>query len=98
MWKLWNEEQIINLMDPVINDPGMEDEIVRYANVGLLCVQDIAADRPNISTVASMLNGEIVELPLPKLPAFLGIQRSSETESSHECSLNQVSMTIFASR
>ena len=49
VWKLSNQGNIVNLIDPTIYDSGMEDDILRYANVGLLCVQEIAADRPNIS-------------------------------------------------
>ncbi|EYU33934.1 hypothetical protein MIMGU_mgv1a020982mg, partial [Erythranthe guttata] len=73
-----------------------ENEL-RYANVGLLCVQDVAADRPNISTVLSMLGSDILELPCPKKPAFFGTQRSSETEYSRgnlsKCSRNEMSVT-----
>ncbi|KAI3466613.1 hypothetical protein Pfo_023276 [Paulownia fortunei] len=101
-WKLWNEEKIVNLMDPVIYDPQMETDILRYVNIGLLCVQEIATDRPNVSTVLSMLNCEIVELPRPKQPAFIVNQRSSETERSQKnpskCSLNDVTMTVLEGR
>ncbi|KAL7142757.1 hypothetical protein ABFS83_08G145200 [Erythranthe nasuta] len=102
VWELWNEDKMVNLIDPVINDPGMGNEIVRYANVGLLCVQDMAADRPNVSTVLSMLSCEILELPCPKKPAFFGTQSTSETECSGENlskrSLNEVSVTISGGR
>ncbi|KAK6154671.1 hypothetical protein DH2020_008919 [Rehmannia glutinosa] len=102
VWKLWNEEKIVDLVDPVIHDPGMETDILRYANVGLLCVQEIAADRPNISTVLSMLSCELVELPRPNQPVFVAMQRSSETECSHKnpskCSGNDVTITILEGR
>ena len=68
---MWNEGKITNLMDPAMYDSAIEDDIVRYANVGLLCVQEIAADRPNTSTVLPMLSCEIIELPHPKQPAFV---------------------------
>ncbi|KAL7142758.1 hypothetical protein ABFS83_08G145300 [Erythranthe nasuta] len=103
VWKLWNEEKMVNLIDPTINGSGiLESDIVRYANVGLLCVQDVAADRPNISTVLSMLGSEILELPCPKQPAFFGTQRSSETEYSRgnlsKCSRNEMSVTTVEGR
>ncbi|KAL8045915.1 hypothetical protein ABFX02_08G144800 [Erythranthe guttata] len=103
VWKLWNEEKMVNFIDPTINGSGiLESEIVRYANVGLLCVQDVAADRPNISTVLSMLGSEILELPCPKKPAFFGTQRSSETEYSRgnlsKCSRNEMSVTTVEGR
>ncbi|GFP83948.1 g-type lectin s-receptor-like serine/threonine-protein kinase at1g11330 [Phtheirospermum japonicum] len=101
-WNLWNEEAIINLVEPLIYDPLVKSEIMRYAHVGLLCVQDIAQDRPNISTVLSMLSSEIVNLPIPKQPAFIAHQRSSETDHSKRSrskfSINDVTLTIVAGR
>ncbi|XP_042041233.1 G-type lectin S-receptor-like serine/threonine-protein kinase SD1-13 [Salvia splendens] len=81
-WKLWNDGQIVYLVDPAIYDAGIEDDMMRYANIGLLCVQEIAADRPNTLTVLSMLSCEIVVLPHPKQPAFLAMQSSQSTEPS----------------
>ncbi|XP_047964518.1 G-type lectin S-receptor-like serine/threonine-protein kinase At1g11300 isoform X2 [Salvia hispanica] len=97
-WKLWNEGKIVNLMDVDIFDSGTEDDIVRYANVGLLCVQETAADRPNMSTVLSMLSSEILELPRPKQPAFHGMHGSQSTGSSTKCSVNNVSISIVEGR
>ncbi|KAL3820637.1 hypothetical protein ACJIZ3_006542 [Penstemon smallii] len=101
-WKLWNEENIVKLMDQVIYDPKMKAEVMRYAHVGLLCVQEMAKSRPNISTILSMLSSEIVELPLPTQPAFLVSRSASETESSKrsasKCSVNGVTLTIVVGR
>ena len=92
----------MNLRDADIFDSGMEDDIVRYANVGLLCVQETAADRPNMSTVLSMLSSEIVELPRPKRPAFHGMRSSQFVESctkrSSKGSVNDVSISIVEGR
>ncbi|KAK6124449.1 hypothetical protein DH2020_041798 [Rehmannia glutinosa] len=102
-WKLWNEENIINLVEPaLIYDRQLEPEIMRYAHVGLLCVQEIAQDRPNISTVLSMLSSEIAGLPQPKRPAFIVHKRSSETEPSKKSrvklSVNDVTLSIVEGR
>ncbi|KAH6776018.1 hypothetical protein C2S52_013579 [Perilla frutescens var. hirtella] len=102
VWKLWNDGKIVTLMDPSIYNAGMEGDIVRYANVGLLCVQEVAADRPNISTVLSMLSCEIIDFPCPKEPAFLKMQMSRGTESSIESSgkgsTNDVTISIVERR
>ncbi|XP_075503006.1 G-type lectin S-receptor-like serine/threonine-protein kinase At1g11300 isoform X1 [Primulina tabacum] len=98
-WKLWNEEKIVNLMDPLIHDSRMEKEILRYANVGLLCVEEIAKDRPNISTVLSMLSKEIVDLPHPMQPAFtLNLRYPEAYKPSIKCSSNDVTLTIIEGR
>ncbi|KAG6755930.1 hypothetical protein POTOM_039338 [Populus tomentosa] len=69
-WKSWNEGNIGAIVDPVISNPSFEVEVFRCIHIGLLCVQELARDRPTISTVISMLNSEIVDLPAPKQSAF----------------------------
>ncbi|KAL0284870.1 UNVERIFIED_CONTAM: G-type lectin S-receptor-like serine/threonine-protein kinase [Sesamum angustifolium] len=97
-WKLWNEDKIMNLVDPIIYDPRMEPDVVRYANVGLLCVQEAAADRPNTKTVLSMLSSEIVDLPRPKQPPFTAVQMSSSESECSQMSPNVCSVTNFTVR
>ncbi|XP_073148554.1 G-type lectin S-receptor-like serine/threonine-protein kinase At1g11300 isoform X2 [Henckelia pumila] len=98
-WKLWNEGKIVELMDPLVHDLPTEKEIARYANVGLLCVEEIAKDRPSISTILSMLSNEISELPRPRQPAFTLNQRSPEIEKTPiKYSLNDISSTIIEGR
>ncbi|KAG6755928.1 hypothetical protein POTOM_039336 [Populus tomentosa] len=80
-WKLWNEGDITALVDPAISDPCFQVEILRCIQIGLLCVQEVAKDRPAVSTISSMLNSEIVDLPPPKKPAFVERQSSVDTES-----------------
>ncbi|KAG6754761.1 hypothetical protein POTOM_040555 [Populus tomentosa] len=80
-WKLWNEGDITALVDPAISDPCFQVEIFRCIQIGLLCVQELAKDRPAVSTISSMLNSEIVDLPPPKKPAFVERQSSLDTES-----------------
>ncbi|KAL5772593.1 hypothetical protein ACOSQ2_012517 [Xanthoceras sorbifolium] len=101
-WKLWNENNIIAFIDPVMSDPFFQSEILRCIHVGLLCVQEFVKDRPTMSTVISMLNSEIVDLPTPKQPAFIEGQNALETESSEKSlrkySVNHVSITVVDAR
>ncbi|KAK1556929.1 hypothetical protein Q3G72_014808 [Acer saccharum] len=63
--------------------------------VGLLCVQDNAKDRPSMSNVVFMLSNETV-LPSPKKSSFP--VRNSEPDSSTtgtKCSINDVTNTTF---
>ncbi|XP_044462486.1 G-type lectin S-receptor-like serine/threonine-protein kinase At1g11300 [Mangifera indica] len=101
-WKLWNENNIVNFIDPVISGPCYELEIIRCIHVGLLCVQEFVKDRPNMSTVLSMLSSEIVDLPPPKQPAFTVRQNASDSElgrqSQKNCSVNNVTVTVIQGR
>ncbi|KAK2644255.1 hypothetical protein Ddye_019450 [Dipteronia dyeriana] len=94
-WKLWNKNNIVDLIDPVISNPYFQSEISRCIHVGLLCVQEFVKDRPTMSTVISMLNSEIVDLPNPKQPAFTERRNSGEEsseQSQKRCSRNYVTV------
>ncbi|KAL5772596.1 hypothetical protein ACOSQ2_012520 [Xanthoceras sorbifolium] len=94
-WKLWNEYDIVSFIDPTISDPCFQWEILRCIHVGLLCVQEFVRDRPSVSTVISMLNSEIADLPTPKQPAFTTRQSASDTNSSEQRQKN-VSANYFS--
>ncbi|XP_056164602.1 G-type lectin S-receptor-like serine/threonine-protein kinase At1g61370 [Syzygium oleosum] len=67
-WHLWSEGYTLDLMDETIA-VSSPLEVTRCIHVGLLCVQDHAMDRPNMSDVVLMLSGES-DLPQPRQPTF----------------------------
>ncbi|KAL0012445.1 hypothetical protein SO802_007553 [Lithocarpus litseifolius] len=69
-WKLWNEGKALELMDPLLIDSFNRDEFLRCVQIGLLCVQEDASDRPTMSAVVVMLKSETVSLSPPERPAF----------------------------
>ncbi|KAF3944327.1 hypothetical protein CMV_029193 [Castanea mollissima] len=83
-WKLWKDDNIMALVDPAIWDPCFQMDILKCIHVGLLCVQELARDRPNVSTVISMLKSEILDLPTPKQPAFMERQIASNIELTQQ--------------
>ncbi|KAK4253940.1 hypothetical protein QN277_009383 [Acacia crassicarpa] len=101
-WKLWIEKSAAKLTDPRIYDTNVEKDILRCIHIGLLCVQELARERPNMSTAVSMLSSEIVNLPPPKQPAFTQWQSlscsSSNEESQKLFSNNGVSITEMHGR
>ncbi|CBI41078.3 unnamed protein product, partial [Vitis vinifera] len=95
-WKLWNGDIMEAFIDGRISEECYQEEILRCIHVGLLCVQELAKDRPSISIVVSMLCSEIAHLPSPKPPAYSERQITIDTESSRRqnlCSVNQVTVT-----
>ncbi|XP_030941779.1 G-type lectin S-receptor-like serine/threonine-protein kinase At1g11300 [Quercus lobata] len=101
-WKLWNADNIVTLIDPMIYEPCFEMEILRCIQVGMLCVQEFAKDRPTVSVVVSMLKSEIVNLPPPKKSAFtkrnIGLDTESSQLSQSKCSANNVTITMVQGR
>ncbi|BBN69003.1 S-locus lectin protein kinase family protein [Prunus dulcis] len=79
-WNLWKEGKSMELMDSTLSSSCSSTEVTRCIQMGLLCVQEKAMDRPTMSEVVSMLSNETMALPLPKEPAFFS--RSSDAESS----------------
>lgn len=88
-------------MDAAICDSSDQAEIQRFIHVGLLCVEELATDRPTISTVLSMLSSEKMDLPIPKQPAFT-IKQTYYSEilqrSQIGNSINAVTFTVFQGR
>lgn len=76
---------------------------MRCIQVGLLCVQEQAEDRPNMATVVLMLGSESATLPQPKHPGFCLGRRPADMESStsnydESCTVNQVTVTMLDGR
>lgn len=58
-------------MDPTLAESSSRDGLVLCIQVGLLCVQDCAEDRPTMSEVVSMLSNEgASNFPKPKQPMY----------------------------
>jgi interleukin-1 receptor-associated kinase 1 len=71
-WQLWNDGRLHELVDPMLHDGYELDEIVRCAQVALLCAQEDSVDRPIMSDVVAFLNFESISLlPDPKQPSEL---------------------------
>lgn len=66
--------------------------------MGLLCIQELAKDRPTVSSIISMLGSEIATLSSPKQPAFTERQSDSSQESHNTCSINNASITVIEGR
>ncbi|KAK7331837.1 hypothetical protein VNO80_28578 [Phaseolus coccineus] len=101
-WKLWNEEEIESLIDPEIFNTDSVNHTLRCIHIGLLCVQELAKERPTMATVVSMLNGDIVNFAPPRQPAFIQRQiefRGESSQQSHESnSINNVTVTNLQGR
>ncbi|KAK9084983.1 hypothetical protein Sjap_025394 [Stephania japonica] len=98
-WELWKDGRILELIDPSMGNSFAEQEVVRFIQVGILCVQEKAKDRPTMSDVIFMLGNE-TPIPSLKQPAFvLTSNRYSEMASTGSApSQNEMSITIVEGR
>ncbi|KAJ9168975.1 hypothetical protein P3X46_020447 [Hevea brasiliensis] len=103
VWELWRQGKALEIIDSSLKDSYNSDEALRCIQVGLLCVQEDALDRPTMLKVVLMLNSEIA-LPSPKQPAFVFRKSRSNSNSSlmgddgSACSINDVTITVGSTR
>ncbi|XP_054778341.1 G-type lectin S-receptor-like serine/threonine-protein kinase At1g11330 [Prosopis cineraria] len=101
-WKLWIDDNVMPLIDPQIYDPSFYKDILQCMHIGLLCVQELAKDRPTMACVMSMLHSEIMDIPLPNQPAFILRQTMSlaeeQTTKNGSCSINKVTISNIEGR
>ncbi|TKY59365.1 G-type lectin S-receptor serine/threonine-protein kinase [Spatholobus suberectus] len=57
IWDLWREGRAMEIVDQSLGESCSDHEVQRCIQIGLLCVQDYAADRPSMSAVVFMLGG-----------------------------------------
>ncbi|KAK3000459.1 hypothetical protein RJ639_021060 [Escallonia herrerae] len=102
-WDLWNSNRALELVDSSMGDAYPADEVMRCIQVGLLCVQDQAIDRPTMVSIVFMLCNKKV-LPLPKQPVFAvktGQSNRSNVDSvstGTKSSVNEVTFTMLDAR
>lgn len=98
-WELWRRGTPLELMDPSVGDSCVEKQFMRCIHVSLLCLENNAADRPNMSDVVSMLTYEHHKhLPSPKNPRFFIGNNHSDADSTKKqaamCLLNDLSISV----
>ncbi|KAL2334519.1 hypothetical protein Fmac_015732 [Flemingia macrophylla] len=93
VWNQWRNDTPLNILDPNIIKSYSEIEVIRYIQIGLLCVQQDPNARPTMLTIVSYLNSPFIELPTPQEPAFILHSRMNENKVARESSSNQPDST-----
>lgn len=94
-WQLWNDSKGLDLIDKSLADSGScsQSEVMRCIQIGLLCVQDHAADRPTMLDVVLMLSCEN-NIPQPKEPRF----RIQSPGRNKAYTVNEVTVSVLEGR
>lgn len=93
---MWNDDRAVELMDPTLGSPSSERTLMRYINIGLLCVQGKPADRPTMSKIIPMLNSDLIPLPVPNEPAFTTnhtAKSDTSLSSGENCTVNGLTLS-----
>ncbi|KAM1010064.1 hypothetical protein TB1_044707 [Malus domestica] len=97
-WELWKDGRGMDVIDESVRETCRLDEALKCIQVGFLCVQEAPADRPTMSSVIYMLQGnESTSLPPSKEPAFSTHRNSNHVRSSEMPTIfshNAVTMSL----
>ncbi|KAL7084373.1 hypothetical protein ACP275_14G220100 [Erythranthe tilingii] len=79
-WKNWCRGSAENIIDPVLRGAASActsslEDILRCIQIGLLCVEENAANRPTMASILLMLSGPTINLPTPSDPALFMANR-----------------------
>ncbi|KFK28718.1 hypothetical protein AALP_AA7G038000 [Arabis alpina] len=104
-WFLYTHGRSEELVDPKIRITCNKREALRCIHVAMLCVQDSAAERPNMASVLLMLESDTATLAVPRQPTFTSTRRNSidvnfALDSSHQylVSSNEITSTVVLGR
>lgn len=67
-WQQWANGTALDLVDPALADQFPIHEVLTCIQIGLLCIQDDAADRPSMSEIVLMLSSHTITTPVPLQP------------------------------
>ncbi|CAN1319156.1 G-type lectin S-receptor-like serine/threonine-protein kinase At1g61370 [Linum perenne] len=106
-WRSWSETKGVDMVDESVAESSNPSEVSRCVNVGLLCVQDHATDRPTMAAVVSMLSGEM-SLPRPNQPTFTFQNKTpnvnnffpggGQSSSAEKWSVNDITESVVEGR
>ena len=91
----------MELIDSSLVPMHHSTEIMRCMNIGLLCVQENAADRPTMLDVVAMLSSKAKILAKPNHPAYFNVRVGNEEESTTSTvsrSINEMTISITTAR
>nr|GMD93001.1 cysteine-rich receptor-like protein kinase 25 [Ipomoea batatas] len=70
-WEQWRDGTPLEILDPVLAKSYKVNEVIQCIHIGLLCVQDVAVERPTMAEVMLMLSSySSNSWPSPCEPAF----------------------------
>ncbi|KAI3677067.1 hypothetical protein L1987_86685 [Smallanthus sonchifolius] len=104
VWDLWKQDKALTIVDSSLGGSYNAREVLLCIHVGILCVQELASDRPTMTGVAFMLSNHETVLPSPNQPAFIfrqlnyGRDSTSASDKGGVGSVDNDTITILHGR
>ncbi|XP_021719478.1 cysteine-rich receptor-like protein kinase 8 [Chenopodium quinoa] len=81
-WRLWIENKAYDLIDEAFKDNCPIEEVMKCIQIGLVCVQEYAVERPSMNSIVATLSGQSISFPVPKPPHFFSLTNGLEEEDN----------------
>ncbi|CAA7040361.1 unnamed protein product [Microthlaspi erraticum] len=100
VWRNWKEGKGLEMVDPVMEEASPStfrpQEVLRCIQIGLLCVQECAEDRPPMANVVLMLTSDTTEMDQPRRPGFCVSRNRSSPKTRNEDTWTVTHVTLSA--
>ncbi|KHN17659.1 Putative LRR receptor-like serine/threonine-protein kinase [Glycine soja] len=98
-WKLYEKSMLMEIVDPKLQEQGIEEKDVMQAfHVALLCLQPHADLRPAMSEIVAMLTFKVEMVTAPMRPIFVDRRRVMDDEHHSWETIYEAFTTAVASR
>ncbi|RVW68939.1 Cysteine-rich receptor-like protein kinase 7 [Vitis vinifera] len=85
-WLLWKQDKALEVMAACLEDSCIESQLLRCIQVGLLCVENLPADRPAMSSVIFTLDATTGREELPSENVVtISVPEGSSCVYAQEC-------------
>ncbi|XP_019170713.1 PREDICTED: cysteine-rich receptor-like protein kinase 25 [Ipomoea nil] len=97
-WEYWRDDTPLEILDPILTESYNVNEVIQCIHISLLCVQEVAVERPTMAEVMLMLSSySSNRWSAPREPAFYHGGREEipkeQSESEQSVSINEVTIS-----
>ncbi|KAG2240416.1 hypothetical protein Bca52824_090734 [Brassica carinata] len=85
VWRLWNNESLLEMIDPAMEENYDRNEVIRCIHIGLLCVQENPADRQPLTLHIPQPPGFVFRVRSKSNPLDERLQSGRSTSISITC-------------
>lgn len=93
----------MKLIDPTLTQCCQNTEVMKYIHIGVLRIQEDAADRPSMASVLLMLSSDPCTLPMPwprpsPVPQIAEAVRGLGESNAEVVSINEITFSELSPR
>ncbi|CAA7409058.1 unnamed protein product [Spirodela intermedia] len=93
VWEHWAAGEVNEIIEPSLGAEYQMTEVLRCVQIGLLCIQEVPANRPTMSSIVLMFDDVSMSLNVPSHLAFLPVASEVDRPPKDQHSLMELTIT-----